>query len=226
MKHVARNWFVAPWSPPRGGTPEIKVKTLKALQEGISQVPEDSQALVPVRILRKLVNFALDSFDRGTLGALIEDLDTQTRYRATIGRGDGKVWLRTLEVQRTDGGKVDREAMRRVPVQQIAEAVAQSLEENLDPDTIVIRNGDVRLPSDVGDMPSSEEIATLMRAGHTRRTLAARYSREVSTIDDWIGRARGDVPDLMPPRPPGGRPRKTTPVSGDDGHNNQREAEE
>lgn len=228
MKNFGRNWLVAPWRRSSGSSrAEVRPDDLREILDALSDSPDDGKAQVRVGLLRELVRAALADFDEpGELGASIHDYDTRTTYRATIGRGEGTVWLESLSIEHTDGAPVDRASLRRVPVQQIAEATAQSIEENSEPDVlIVVRDGEVRLPSDVADMPSSEELAALMREGHNRRTLAARYHRSLSTVDDWIGRARREVPELMPPPGKGGRPRNTAPkTSSSDQHDDTKGA--
>lgn len=210
MKNLGRNWFVVPWSPPSSGTPvQIRPEVLQGLADELSDQADDGRAMVRVGLLRELVRSALEGLEAGDPGASVVDFDTRTSYRATIGRGEGAVWLESLSIEHVDGAPVDRETLRRVPVQQIAEATAQCIEENREPGTIVIRGGEVRVPSDVGNRPSSEELAVLMREGHNRRTLAAKFYRSLSTVDDWIGKARREVPELMPPPGKGGRPRKS-----------------
>lgn len=218
MKNIGRNWFVAPWHLPSAGTPpEVRTAHLREIRDALSELPGDGTAHVRVGVLRELVRFALQDLEPGTPGASIHDFDNRTTYRATIGRGEGAVWLESLSIEHTDGAPVDRASLRRVPVQQIAEATAQNIEENSEPGVIVIRDGEVELASDRRSVrPTSEELAALIREGHNRRTLATKYGREVSTVDDWIGRARREVPELMPPPGKGGRPRKTNPISTND----------
>lgn len=227
MENVSRNgrnWLVVPHRFPSGRPADIRPDVLRDLLDALADAPDDGKAQVRVGLLRELVQAALaDVDDPGTLGASIHDHDQRTTYRATVGRGEGAVWLESLQIEHTDGRPVDRADLRRVPVQQIAEATAQCIEENSEPGVLVVRDGELELDADRRtDMPSSEELAALMREGHNRRTLAVRYSRSLSTVDDWIGRARREVPELMPPPGKGGRPRKKQPkTSSSDQHDDQ-----
>lgn len=164
----------------------------------------------------------------GIEGAQVTDRSRGVTYRVTIGQGDGRgVWLRTLEVvPLAEGVAVDQPMLRRVPVAALAAYVAVALagwkhaetahrlaaSERGEPEPggllQFVLPGGISLRDD--GVPTSDELAAMLRAGETRHTIAARYSRAPSTVSDWIGRAYREVPELMPPRRRGRRPSQPT----------------
>lgn len=154
-------------------------------------------------------------------GAEVIDHATGALYRVTIGRGEGRVWVRTIEVEPLSG-TVDPAALRRIPLASLATYVALFLDQREDEELARHTGGGKPSRSSLvfgaagrgvlrpdalerGTVPEPAEVARLLREGHTRRTLAQLYSRSPSTVSDWIGRAYREVPKMMPPRHPGGR---------------------
>jgi hypothetical protein len=161
-------------------------------------------------------------------GVQIRDFAYGMTYLVTIGRANGRVWLRSLEIEpHRDNARIDNAALRRIPVQVLAEYAALYLDDRdrvrkaigtgaPRPTTgtqafgIRAPRGSIRMPGEQA-VPTSAEVAALLKEGHTRKTLAAMFYRTPSTISDWIGRAYREVPDQMPPRRPGGRRPANTP---------------
>lgn len=154
-------------------------------------------------------------------GAEVLDQATGTCYRVTIGRGEGRVWVRTIEIDPLSG-PVDPAALRRVPLTSLATYVALFLDQREAEDLARGAGGGKPSGSSLafgaagrgtlrpdalerGTVPEPAEVARLLNEGHTRRTLAQLYVRSPSTISDWIGRAYREVPKMMPARRPGGR---------------------
>ncbi len=150
----------------------------------------------------------------GVPGAEIIDLDRGLVYRATTVATPQGPKVRSIEV-RTQGDRPLTPALvRATPLQAIADEVAvlAAARQSASPTTLIVDDGTgpaggLELPSDTDGVPTSEEVAALLRAGETRRTIAARYERSVTAVDKWIGRARRERPDLMPPKRTG-RPSK------------------
>jgi len=165
-------------------------------------------------------------------GAAVHDPARGVTYRVTIGQGEGRVWLRTLEVVPDDPAEpgVSNAVLRRVPAVALAEFVALFHDRRArlrdaaggtdpdDPDALDALQQHGRtlaraattpggLAPARGDVPTSAELAALLREGMTRQRLAERFHRSPSTISDWIGRAYREVPDQMPPRRRGRRPK-------------------
>jgi len=141
-------------------------------------------------------------------GAEVHDHDRGVTYRATVDPRTGR--LDHLEVV-IDGGGIDDNALRRVPVERVARAVRVQV--NADararaedgPETFT-----VGLPGSLrreGDKPALEELADRMtRLGEGRQELAAHYGRNLRTVDNWIREARQSIPEQMPAARRGRRP--------------------
>lgn len=128
---------------------------------------------------------------------IVHDNLLKTVYLVTVGKrpstegnSDGGFFLGSLAIEPQDGSPVDQDMLRRIPVQQIADAVVIKAREESR------RRG---TPPDTG-VPTSAQIEAMLKSGENRHTIAARYSRSPSTVSDWIGRAYRERPDTMPPR--------------------------
>lgn len=209
---VQTNWKLWPWSAHSADDEALQEASLldAATVEGmfakIADVPADATAIVKINagMLRTLL--AAHHRSATVRGAEITDPDRRVSYRATIGRGDGRVWLRSVEIIPDDPDPDAR--VWRVPHQAIAEAVALQLAE----EDRVAANGWFQVgPNRIGDgIPTPEELAELLRRGENRHTIAARYDRSTSRVDDWLRAARRDRPDLdWPRRRRGPKPRTT-----------------
>ena len=156
----------------------------------------------------------------GVPGAAVVDLDSRVIYRVTIGRGNGRVWVSTLDLD-PEIGEVEPASLRRVPLAALALYVAKYLDAR-ESEQRALREGtgkpddsklvlgmfgpEVRVHGTTyGEVPDSATVARLLKEGDTRQTLAVKYARSPSTVSDWIGRAYREVPEMMPPRRPGGR---------------------
>lgn len=149
-----------------------------------------------------------------TPGAVVVDQARGARYRATVQPGDGEVQLSSVEVLPAEpGGTLSARALQ-VPGQHLADAVAaylarqaaaeaRSRESGGDGRTVLL-NATVRRTAAA---PSAEELRELVREGLKRTTIAERYDRSPSTVDQWLRVARRDRPDLdWPPRRRGPQP--------------------
>lgn len=148
-------------------------------------------------------------------GAEVHDPDRRVTYRVSVGVRDGRAVVRTLEIEPDDDTTPVDVAMLRVPVDALARFVQVFLaeHESAGGGFFMVRPGGISLPDDV---PTPEEIAALRSRGVSREDIAKQYSRSLSTVDDWIGRAYREVPDLMPPRRRGPRPKTSEPTTGPD----------
>lgn len=215
MKTDRKNWVISPlWE---GGPTEILMLSRRELQEIRDRIDDTAttlgppdyppgwpgtvpKALVELDLLKELLDAAIGT-PRRIVGARIEDPDRGVVYWARISR-DGSPRLVRLEIETTSGQPVDQRALGRVPVRWIEDATAELLAANERPVVVLLSGDQVTDPG----IPTSKEVAAMMRDEKLkRRDIAARYNRSVSTVDDWIGRARREVPHLMPPRDARGR---------------------
>jgi hypothetical protein len=149
-------------------------------------------------------------------GARICDDEAGIVYEATIGRGNGRVWLTSLSIVLADPRRqIDRELLRRVPAQRIAEQVAMQLaadeareaagptytDDGQEVLRIVTASPARRAR---GDRPSDAElIEDVIVSGLGRRQIAEKYRASLSTVDNWLGplRQRGEIPRAKAGRP-------------------------
>lgn len=136
-------------------------------------------------------------------GARITDRDAGLVYEATIGRRNGRVWLTSQTVlTTTENQRIDQAAIRKVPVQGIAEQVALHLAEE----------GRAGMPvfSEAaplkGERPSTQQVARDWRQGLGRAELATAYGFSPYTVDDWLREARDA--GLSPPTTTGRKRKK------------------
>jgi hypothetical protein len=146
-------------------------------------------------------------------GARIYDDEAGLIYEATIGRGNGRVWLNSLTILATEPGRqIDRDLLRRVPAQRIAEQVAMQLAADdaeqpryTDDGQEVLRiRGAMPARRARGDRPADAElVADVIAHGMGRRQIAEKYRASLSTVDNWLTplRRRGDIPRAKAGRP-------------------------
>lgn len=137
-------------------------------------------------------------------GARITDRDTGLTYEATIGRGQGQVWLDSLTIIAKPGQRIDQALIRSVPVQRIAEQVALHLAEE---DAAGVPAFATRAHRGKHDRPTAEEVAHLVAQGESRQTIATRYGVSASAADKWIAQARRA--GLIPPATTGRKPNRS-----------------
>ena len=136
-------------------------------------------------------------------GARITDRDAGLVYEATIGRRNGRVWLTSQTVlTTTENQRIDQAAIRKVPVQRIAEQVAHHLAEEARAGMPVFSEA---APLK-GERPSTQQVARDWRQGLGRAELATAYGFSPYTVDDWLREARDA--GLSPPATTGRKRKK------------------
>lgn len=150
-----------------------------------------------------------------TAGAVVVDTVRGAQYRATIQRSEGVAQLASVEVSPIEPGATLPAGTFRVPGKHIADAVSGFLAQRAAAEArsrqsggdggSVLFNATVRKESAT---PTAEELRELVRAGLNRGAIASRYGRAISTVDQWLRKARRDRPDLdWPERRRGPAPR-------------------
>ena len=159
-------------------------------------------------------------------GASVFDADHRVTYYVTVGRGNGQVWIRSIEVEvERTGQRIDNAVLRRIPLATLAEHVALFLdrraltrasigagrpkEGRLPLFGTIAPPGSIRLEGN--EVPTTTELARMLRDGHTRATIAQHFERSPSTVSDWIRRAYREVPEQMPQKKKPGPKVKGTP---------------
>lgn len=127
-------------------------------------------------------------------GARIHDKDTGLIYEAVIERENGQARLTGLTILTTQPGqRIDKDVMRSIAVQRIAEQVSLHLD----------AQEDAGMPAfgetlrSKHDGPKLEQVADDYRAGLSRSVIAAKYLASPYTIDKRIREARDQ--GLIPP---------------------------
>lgn len=165
-------------------------KYLDDLRSKLEGRSDGEQVQMTVRQVRELLD-ALAPPE--TLpGAQVYDDERGVTYRATLQGDDGHRSLRTVEVI-PDEGVVDP-SIYRVPASLLAVLTAEVVAATEEGFATLDNRNDVAR----GYRPSAEELARLIREGHTRNSIAETFDRKVSTVDQWLRRARRELPHEFP----------------------------
>lgn len=183
--------------------PRLEVEELTAAVAG---EPDDAEVRISAQMLRRLL--AAHEPPETRAGARIRDEERRVTYNVTLHREGGDVRLRTVEVVPDED--TDNPNVYRVPVQLLTTLAAE-----------VIANADagyqitgVRAVADNARKPSASELADLAGiggAGWTRHMIAEEFDRSLGTVDQWLRRARQELPDRFPKRSRGPKPHTPDP---------------
>lgn len=202
MVPIHSSWKLGTWWKVDGEPERLSPSLVADLTAKIAHSADDQRVVVTAGMLRALL--AAHERTEQTRGAEIVDPERRVTYRATVGRGEGRAWLRTVEVIPHDE-EPDPKVFR-VPVQAVADMTALILAQQGESDSVFIMG---ETPPREGQ-PDAEQLAALLHQGETRRTLAARFDKSVSRVDDWLRLARRERPDLdWPARRRGPKPQTT-----------------
>lgn len=210
------HWRVGPYSreegePPRDLWPsDALVDNLSAVLEGRD---DDQKVTLTAGTLRSLLAAVKREGLTRVPGASIRDPKRGVTYNVTATGSEGRVWLRSVELLVDDPSKQPDPITYRVPSQLLADAAALHLaqtEGKQDAAAVVTDehgNVVVEVEEPRSGPPSTDELAALVKAGETRRTLAARFGRSVITVDGWLAQARREQPESFPRQRRGPKPR-------------------
>lgn len=174
-----RNWIIGPWSVWRA---RIFDKPFRHEGELVESLWHTAHQRHP--------------FSQKVEGARIDDHDKGLTYEATIGQGDGQVWLESLTIiANRPGQRIDHALLNGIPTKRIAEQVQLHLAEQqaLREQTGSRRAFVIGQESPVvgrTEPPTMDELAELVTAGETRGSLAKLFGVSPSAVDNWLGKAR------------------------------------
>ncbi|GAA2181945.1 hypothetical protein GCM10009847_25580 [Leucobacter tardus] len=174
--------------------------------EGLTRDLEGRSGDMVIQLNADMVRSLLAAHQRpeSRHGARIRDDERGVTYNVTIDREGGAARLRTVEVVPDEG--VDNPAVFRLPTQLLATLAAEVL---ADSEAGYFAMG-VRADPDTQRKPSAAELADLAGkdgAGWTRHMIAEAFDRNLSTVDQWLRRARKELPDRFEPQRRGPKPK-------------------
>lgn len=176
----------------------------------IHGVDDDQRVQITAGTLRSLLAAVERDGMTETPGVAIHDAEKAVTYVVAVAGAEGRVWPASVQVVLDDPTQQPDPSVWRLPAQRLAERAALDLARwsdapaEADSDSLVIVTDSRPGP------PSTEELAALVAAGESRRTLAVRFDRSVVTVDGWLAKARRERPDLFPAARRGPKPGGST----------------
>ncbi|MCU4296332.1 hypothetical protein D3I60_04425 [Brevibacterium permense] len=165
-------------------------KYLDALRSELGGRDDDEQVQMTVGQVRELLDALAPP--KTLPGAQVYDPERGVTYRVTLQGEAGDRSLRTVEVI-PDEGVVDP-SVYRVPASLLTAMTAEVVAATKGGRVTLDNRNDVAR----GHRPSAQELAQLIREEHTRNSIAEKFDRKVSTVDQWLRRARRELPDEFP----------------------------
>lgn len=125
-------------------------------------------------------------------GAQVYDAERGVTYRITLQGEPGRPAMRTVEII-PDEGATDT-GVYRIPSSLLASLTAEVVAAH-EEGQFTLRAQDEGARD---RKPSAQELAELVQGGHTRNSIAEKFDRKVSTVDQWLRKARREIPEQFP----------------------------